>query len=81
MEIDPGLNPKDELARGIYLTLTHRTHVVPTWKGVASTRNLPSAPSFEAARASKGDIVPRQRSPVGLDDEQWSDDLSNPSSR
>ena len=55
---------------------------MPTGKGVAATCKLPLAPSFERAGAPRGDIASVERSLAGnsLNDEQRSNDLSDPSS-
>ena len=59
----------------------HHIHVVPTRKGAATTCQLYSGPNLERAEISGDDSAVRQRVPVGdpLNDEQWSDDLSDPS--
>ena len=58
---------------------THRTHGVPIGEDSTTTRRLLSAPGSEA-KTSRDNGVARQRALVGnsLDDEQWSDNLTNP---
>lgn len=85
MEIDCSLNPNPELARTSSV-LIHRTHGVPTTslESTTGSRRLPPAPGgVELAGTSGGNCVARQRVLVGdsLDDEEWSNDLSNPPSR
>ena len=80
VEIDRSLNisPNLKLA-GVLSTLTRRTsHGVPTREATTICR-LPSALSFELADGSVDDIIARQRTLIGdsLDNEHWSDDLSN----
>ena len=60
----------------------HGIHGIPTRKGTAITRQLPSAPSFELGGTPGDDGVARQRALVGdsLNDEQRGDGLSNPAS-
>ena len=59
------------------------THGVPTRKGAITARQFPEAPGPEHTDTSGGDGVARQCGLVGdsQNDEQWSDDLSNSSSR
>ena len=73
-------NPR-KLAR-VHSTLIHGTHGVPTEGGTTLTRRLLSAPCFERTKMSGDEGIARQRALVGdsLDDEQWSEDLTNPSS-
>jgi len=58
MEIDYSLNHNPDLARGLYPTLTLRTHGTLTRKAAAATHKLPSAPSFGRIDASGDDGVP-----------------------
>ena len=62
-------------------TSVHRKRGVPTRKGTAITRRLPLTPNFRQTEMYGGDGVARQRVLIGdsPDDEQWGDDLSNPS--
>jgi len=80
MGIDRSLDPNLILAR-VRPTLTNRSHGVLTTEGTTATRQLPSSPNSERTDTS-GDGGARQRAPVGdsLNDEQWSNDLSIPSS-
>jgi len=77
--IDRSLDPNPILAR-IRPTLANRSHGVLTTEGTTAIRQLPSAPSSETD--TSGDSGACQRAPVGdsLNDEQWSNDLSIPSS-
>ena len=61
--------------------LAHRTRGVPTRNGSTTVRQLPSAPCFERTETSGDESVARQGALIGdsLNDEQWSDNLSNPS--
>ena len=70
IEIDPIVNPKNKLARRIYLAFTHSADRVPTRKG--ATTELPSDPSSERTDPSGGNSVTRQRTLFGdsLNDEQ-----------
>ena len=81
MKIYRSLIPIPKFAK-VYSAPIHRTHGDPIRKGNVTTCRNSSAPNFERAEMSGGDIVARQRALVGnsLDDEQWSDDLSNPPS-
>jgi len=80
MGIDRSLDPNLILAR-VRPTLTNRSHGVLTTEGTTATRQFPSAPSSERNDTS-GDGGACQRAPVGdsLNHEQWSDDLTIPSS-
>ena len=73
-------NPR-KLAR-VHPALIHGTHGVPTEDGTSLTRRLLSAPCFERTKMSGDEGIARQRALVGdpLDDEQWSEDLTSPSS-
>ena len=73
-------NPR-KLAR-VHPALIHGTHGVPTEGGTALTRRPLSVPCFERTKMSGYEGVARQCALVGdsLDDEQWSEDLTNPSS-
>jgi len=53
-----------------------------TQRGPIATRRFPLPPSIEQTGVSSGDSGARQRAPVGnpLNDEQWCDHLSDPSS-
>ena len=61
---------------------TRRTQEVPTMRGTIATRRFPLPPNIERTGMSSGDGMDRQGAPVGypLNDEQWSDHLSDPSS-
>ena len=76
------LDPNRKLIR-VLSFLVHRTHGVPTRKGAITARQFPEAPGPKRTDTSGGDGVARQRGLVGdsQNDEQWSDDLSNSSSR
>ena len=78
MENDRRFNPSPKLARAWHSMTIHRTHVVPTGINTTATRQFP----FERAAMPWNNSVARQRALIGdsLDDEQRSDDLSNPSS-
>ena len=80
MGIDHCLDPNPILAR-VRPALANRSHGVLTTEGTTATRQLPSSPSSERTNAS-GDGGVRQRAPVcdSLNDEEWTDDLSIPSS-
>ena len=80
LEIDRSLSPGPEFA-GVHLVLIHRTHKSLTMGGTATTRRPPSAPNFERIETLGDDSVARQRALVGdsVNNEQRSDDLSNPS--
>ena len=65
----------------ILSTLTHRTsRGVPTREATAITRRLFLVLSFELTDPSVDDVVARQRALIGdsLNNEHWSDDLSDP---
>ena len=61
---------------------THRARGVPVRKGTTTTHQLPSIPKHELTSMSRDDSGVRQHTLIGdsFNDEQWSDDLSNPSS-
>jgi len=81
METGCSLDHNPRLARILSIP-SRRTRGVPTKRDVLAIRQFPSVPNVEQTGASSGDGVTRQRAPVGdpLNDEQWSDHLSNPSS-
>jgi len=56
---------------------------ISTKRGTIATRRFPLPPNVGRTGVSSGDSVARQRAPVGdpLNNEQWSDHLSNPPSR
>ena len=78
MEIGRSLDPK--LSRA-YSTFIHRTRGIATGKGTTATRQLPRSRNFKLTDTPRYDIPARQRTLVGnpLNDEEWSDDLFNPS--
>ena len=80
-EVGCSPNPNPKLARG-HSTLVHRTHGVAIGKGTAATHQPPSALSFGLVDTSRDNGIVRQYAPVcdPLNDEQRSNDLSNPSS-
>ena len=82
MGIDGSLNPNPELAREVQPTSTHRTRGIPTRNGTATTRQFLSGSGSERTDSPRVDGVASQRALVGdsLNDEQWSDDLSDPPS-
>ena len=82
-----GPNPNPELAGGLSI-LIHRTQGVLSRRSITTiftTRRFPSAPKVERAdmRTDSDGGIARKRTLVGnpLNDEQRSDDLSNPPSR
>ena len=79
LELDHGQRFDPNLA-GARSILIHRTNRIPT-KRTTVTRQFPSGLGFERADMSGCDTVARQRAPAGnsLNDEQWSDHLSDPS--
>ena len=60
----------------------HRTHGIPTGEGMTPTLQLPLAPRFELTDMPADNSGTRQCAfdCNSLDDEQWSDDLFDPSS-
>ena len=66
----------------VHSMLIHKVHDVPTRKGTTITCQLPPAPCFERTEMSGGDGGARQCALVGnsLNDQQRSEDLTNPSS-
>ena len=81
MEINRSLDPNRTLVR-VRSVLIHRTREPHTSKSTATTRRHPLALSLKLTEMSGGDSIARQRAFIGnsLNDEQWSDDLSNPPS-
>ena len=81
MEIDRSLDPSvtAKLGGGLEMPVP-RTHMEPTRKTTAS-RQLPSSPGLERTDMDGNNRVARRRALVSksLNDEQWSDDLVNPS--
>ena len=80
MRIGRSLIPNPKITRA-HSKAIRRTHRVSVRKGNITCRH-PSGPNLERAEMPGGDSVARQRALIGnsLDDEQWSDDLYNPSS-
>ena len=80
MEIDRSFNLNLRLTR-VHSVLIRRIGAVSVMNDTTPTRRPPSTPCFERADTPGSDSVARQRALVGdsLNDEQWSDDLFNPS--
>ena len=79
--IDCSFNPNSKLA-GVHFMHIHRTRRIPTGDRATRTCQLPSAPRFERADTSGDETFVRQGALFGdpSNDEQWSDDLFDPSS-
>jgi len=79
MEI--GLDRSPKLA-GVVSIPSRRILEASTKRDTIVTRQFPLPPNVEQTGVSSGDSAARQRAPVGdpLNDEQWSDHLSDPSS-
>ena len=80
VEIDRSCNPNFKLARVLFISI-RRTHGVPTRKGVTTSRQLPSIPSYELTQMCGDNRVARQRALIGdsLNDQQGGDNLFGPS--
>lgn len=82
MEIDRSLDPGPKFTRALSI-LIHQIRGVRTGESAATVPRLPLTPGPERANMSGDYGVVRRRVSVGdsLDDEEWSDDLSNQCSR
>ena len=81
MEVDRSLDRDPKFTRPISMLLC-KTHGVRTeWVTIATCR-MPSGPNVDRTGVSRDDCVARQRALVGdaIDNQQWSDSLSDPSS-
>ena len=78
MEIDHSLNHDPKLTR-VTPTLIHKTHGVPTKRSMITTHLLPSAPSIGWTGMFNDRDNTCQCTLVGntLDNEQWTNGLSN----
>jgi len=80
MEISRSLDYSSGLARVVSIP-SSRIFEACIERNTTFIRQFALPPNIEQTGASTGDGVTRQRAPVGnpLDDEQWSDSLSDPS--
>ena len=80
MEINGGL---DLVLAESYSTPIHRAPGIPTRKATTTTRKFPHVPSFELTDTPRCHSLARHRALVSdsLNDEQWCDDLFDPSSK
>jgi len=81
MEVRRCLDRNPKLAR-VLSRPSRRILEANTKRGTIATRRFLLPPNIERTGESSGDSGARQRAPVGdpLNDEQWSDHLSDPSS-
>ena len=83
MEIDRSLDRDPKFTRPVPMLLCE-THRVCTKSATIATRRLPAGPNVDrtGVTVSRDDCVARQRALVGhtIDNQQWSDSLSDPSS-
>ena len=81
IDIDCCLDRNPKLATVLFIP-TRRTHEGSTKRGIIPTRWLPLPPNVERTSVSSCNSATRQRALVGdsSNDEQWSDNLSDPPS-
>ena len=79
VEINRSLSPSPKLT-SVQSTLIHRTHGALARGGTTTARQRSLAPDFGLIDTSGNNTVARQRALVcdSLNDEQWSNDLSDP---